>query len=244
MTTRRSTAAISSRARRRGGRPRPGPPPEPGRRRHRQAGRGQDRRLQDLAGRVVAAQGPLQAKEIDNLDFPKIAREQYGIEGVEFVNQFFKDKAHDSAYLKDLKKPRQRPRRDLRPDHDRRRGRPQRRGQGRARPRPSRTTRSGSTPPRRSAATRSASTPASNYSPTNVEAVAEACAALAEYGDEEQDQHHLREPRRPVEQPRRPARPDQGREQARASAPCPTSATSPRTGTASTRSTSTTRSPG
>ena len=44
------------------------------------------------------------AKKIDNLDFPKIAREEYGIEGVEFVNQFFKDKAHDSAYLKDLKK--------------------------------------------------------------------------------------------------------------------------------------------
>ena len=43
-------------------------------------------------------------KEIDNLDFPKIAREEYGIDGVEFVNQFFKDKAHDSAYLKELKK--------------------------------------------------------------------------------------------------------------------------------------------
>jgi L-ribulose-5-phosphate 3-epimerase len=42
--------------------------------------------------------------KIDNLDFPKIAREDYGIEGVEFVNQFFKDKAEDSAYLKDLKK--------------------------------------------------------------------------------------------------------------------------------------------
>jgi sugar phosphate isomerase/epimerase len=38
-----------------------------------------------------------------NLDFPKMAREEYGIEGVEFVNQFFKDKAHDSTYLKDLK---------------------------------------------------------------------------------------------------------------------------------------------
>jgi L-ribulose-5-phosphate 3-epimerase len=44
------------------------------------------------------------AHKIDNLDFPKIAREEYGIEGVEFVNQFFKDKAEDSAYLKDLKK--------------------------------------------------------------------------------------------------------------------------------------------
>lgn len=46
----------------------------------------------------------LRAGELDNLDFPKVAREDYGIEGVEFVNQFFKDKAHDSAYLKDLKK--------------------------------------------------------------------------------------------------------------------------------------------
>ncbi len=44
------------------------------------------------------------AKKIDNLDFPKIAREEYGIEAVEFVNQFFKDKAHDSEYLRDLKK--------------------------------------------------------------------------------------------------------------------------------------------
>src|SRR5438874_6027021 len=42
-------------------------------------------------------------KEIDNLDFPKIARNDYGIDGVEFVNQFFKDKAQDSVYLKDLK---------------------------------------------------------------------------------------------------------------------------------------------
>src|SRR3954452_7640190 len=42
-------------------------------------------------------------KQITNLDFPRIAREQYGIDGVEFVNQFFKDKAQDSAYLKDLK---------------------------------------------------------------------------------------------------------------------------------------------
>lgn len=41
--------------------------------------------------------------EITNLDFPKITRERFGIEGVEFVNQFFADKAHDSAYLKDLK---------------------------------------------------------------------------------------------------------------------------------------------
>ena len=46
----------------------------------------------------------LRKKEITNLDFPGIAREKYGIDAVEFVNQFFKDKAHDSAYLKELKK--------------------------------------------------------------------------------------------------------------------------------------------
>lgn len=43
------------------------------------------------------------AKEMTNLDFPKVAREM-GIEGVEYVNQFFKDKAKDEAYLGELKK--------------------------------------------------------------------------------------------------------------------------------------------
>lgn len=46
----------------------------------------------------------LRKKTIDNLDFPRVAREDYGIDAVEFVNQFFKDKAQDSAYLRDLKK--------------------------------------------------------------------------------------------------------------------------------------------
>ena len=39
-----------------------------------------------------------------NLDFPKMAKEEFGIEAVEFVNQFFKDQAHDTAYLRDLRK--------------------------------------------------------------------------------------------------------------------------------------------
>ncbi|HPR01202.1 MAG TPA: TIM barrel protein [Saprospiraceae bacterium] len=43
------------------------------------------------------------AKEIDHLDFAKIAKQQYGIEGVEYVNQFFKDKAKDMDYLKEMK---------------------------------------------------------------------------------------------------------------------------------------------
>lgn len=40
--------------------------------------------------------------EMNNLDFPRKARE-LGIEGVEFVNQFFKDKAQDEKYLAELK---------------------------------------------------------------------------------------------------------------------------------------------
>src|SRR5262245_56457243 len=43
-------------------------------------------------------------KQLTNLDFPRVAREDYGIEAVEYVNQFFKDKAHDEGYLKDLRK--------------------------------------------------------------------------------------------------------------------------------------------
>jgi sugar phosphate isomerase/epimerase len=43
-------------------------------------------------------------KKMDNLDFPAFAKKEYGIEAVEYVNQFFKDKAKDTAYLTDLKK--------------------------------------------------------------------------------------------------------------------------------------------
>lgn len=42
------------------------------------------------------------AGKLDNLDFPRVAREQFGIEAVEYVNQFFKDKAKDADYLADL----------------------------------------------------------------------------------------------------------------------------------------------
>ncbi len=40
--------------------------------------------------------------KLDNLDFPKTARETFGIYAVEYVNQFFKDKAKDQTYLADL----------------------------------------------------------------------------------------------------------------------------------------------
>lgn len=45
----------------------------------------------------------LRAGHIDNLDFPQISKEAFGIDAVEFVDQFFKDKAEDKAYLNELK---------------------------------------------------------------------------------------------------------------------------------------------
>jgi sugar phosphate isomerase/epimerase len=44
------------------------------------------------------------SKKISNLDFPEIAKKQFGINAVEYVNQFFKDKANDTAYLNELLK--------------------------------------------------------------------------------------------------------------------------------------------
>lgn len=41
-------------------------------------------------------------KKMDNLDFPGVARKTYNIGVVEYVNQFFKDKAKDTAYLNQL----------------------------------------------------------------------------------------------------------------------------------------------
>lgn len=40
---------------------------------------------------------------LDHLDFAKTAKEEFGIEAVEYVNQFFKDKARDQAYLAEMK---------------------------------------------------------------------------------------------------------------------------------------------
>ncbi len=40
--------------------------------------------------------------DLKNIDFPEFAAKKFGIYGVEYVNQFFKDKAQDMSYLKDL----------------------------------------------------------------------------------------------------------------------------------------------
>jgi sugar phosphate isomerase/epimerase len=41
--------------------------------------------------------------KLSNLDFPATAKKEFGIDAVEYVNQFFKDKAKDEKYLADLK---------------------------------------------------------------------------------------------------------------------------------------------
>ena len=42
--------------------------------------------------------------KIDPLDFPVIAKKEFGISAVEYVNQFYKEKANDMAYFKELNK--------------------------------------------------------------------------------------------------------------------------------------------
>ena len=43
-------------------------------------------------------------KKLDHLDFPKAAIRDYGINAIELVNQFFKNKAKDQKYLAEFKK--------------------------------------------------------------------------------------------------------------------------------------------
>jgi L-ribulose-5-phosphate 3-epimerase len=44
----------------------------------------------------------LRAGELDHLDFARLARQDYGIEAIEYVNVFFKDRAQDATYLAEM----------------------------------------------------------------------------------------------------------------------------------------------
>ena len=46
----------------------------------------------------------IRSGKLDNLQFAETAKNEFGIEGIEYVNQFFKDKAKDAAYLAELNK--------------------------------------------------------------------------------------------------------------------------------------------
>lgn len=43
------------------------------------------------------------SKNLTNLDFARVAKREFDIDGIEYVNQFFKDKAKDESYLRELK---------------------------------------------------------------------------------------------------------------------------------------------
>ena len=43
------------------------------------------------------------SKNLTNLDFARIAKREFDIDGIEYVNQFFKDKAKDQNYLREMK---------------------------------------------------------------------------------------------------------------------------------------------
>lgn len=44
----------------------------------------------------------LQSGKLNHLDFPSTAKNEFGIEAVEYVNQFFADKAKDKSYLNEM----------------------------------------------------------------------------------------------------------------------------------------------
>lgn len=46
----------------------------------------------------------LRGGKMDNLDFAAKAKNDFGIEAIEYVNQFFKDKAQDKSYLAEMNK--------------------------------------------------------------------------------------------------------------------------------------------
>jgi L-ribulose-5-phosphate 3-epimerase len=46
----------------------------------------------------------LRAGKMDHMDFPKASKQDYGIDAIELVNQFFKDKAKDQKHLAEFKK--------------------------------------------------------------------------------------------------------------------------------------------
>ena len=45
----------------------------------------------------------LQSGKLDHLDFCKVAKNNFGLDAVEYVNSFFFDKAQDQSYLKEMK---------------------------------------------------------------------------------------------------------------------------------------------
>ena len=88
--------------------------------------------------------GQQEVEKLDPLKFAEIAKKDYGIDAVEYVNQFFKDKKNGRGVPEGPEEGRRRQRRQERPDHVRRRGQPRRPRREEAAQGRSRTTTGGS----------------------------------------------------------------------------------------------------
>ena len=65
---------------------------------------GRSRRTFDISLAEWSFNKSLFGGRMDHLDFAVIARQRFGLDGVEYVNQFFRDKAEDAAYLAEMKR--------------------------------------------------------------------------------------------------------------------------------------------
>lgn len=61
------------------------------------------RRLFEISLAEWSLHRALQAGQLDHMDFPRVARHNCGIDAIELVNTFFKDKARDRRYLAEFK---------------------------------------------------------------------------------------------------------------------------------------------
>ncbi|MCR9292562.1 MAG: sugar phosphate isomerase/epimerase [bacterium] len=67
-----------------------------------QAGKGKKKLPYKISLAEWSLHRTIREGKLDNLDFAKTAKEDFKISAVEYVNQFFKDKAEDKKYLADL----------------------------------------------------------------------------------------------------------------------------------------------
>jgi L-ribulose-5-phosphate 3-epimerase len=68
------------------------------------AARSSSGQLYDISLAQWSLNQSIRRGEIDNLDFAGLARSRFGLDAVEYVNQFFMDRARDSTYLGEMKR--------------------------------------------------------------------------------------------------------------------------------------------
>ena len=68
-----------------------------------EAARGKSQPLYKISVAEWSVHNAIFGGKLDHLDFARLAKREFGIDGVEYVNQFFADKANDQKYLQDMK---------------------------------------------------------------------------------------------------------------------------------------------